>query len=75
MAEATQPVRGHLMITHTHWDHVQGFPFFAPMFSAGSEWDLYVPDDLGECLEAVLSAPFVRARVGVWLERVGGESS
>jgi phosphoribosyl 1,2-cyclic phosphodiesterase len=20
----------HLLITHTHWDHIQGFPFFAP---------------------------------------------
>ena len=25
MAEPAQPVRGHLMITHTHWDHIQGF--------------------------------------------------
>jgi CheY-like chemotaxis protein/phosphoribosyl 1,2-cyclic phosphodiesterase len=56
MAEAKQPVRGHLMITHTHWDHIQGFPFFAPVFTAGSEWDLYAPSGLGERLEAVLSA-------------------
>ena len=32
---ATGPVRGHLLITHTHWDHIQGFPFFAPLFVAG----------------------------------------
>jgi CheY-like chemotaxis protein len=56
MAEAKQPVRGHLMITHTHWDHIQGFPFFAPVFVEGSEWDLYAPGGLGERLEAVLSA-------------------
>jgi CheY-like chemotaxis protein/phosphoribosyl 1,2-cyclic phosphodiesterase len=53
MAAAQGPVRGHLLITHTHWDHIQGFPFFAPMFAEGSEWDLYAP---GERLEAVLSA-------------------
>jgi phosphoribosyl 1,2-cyclic phosphodiesterase len=23
----------HLLITHTHWDHIQGFPFFAPVYS------------------------------------------
>jgi CheY-like chemotaxis protein/phosphoribosyl 1,2-cyclic phosphodiesterase len=56
MAEPAQPVRGHLMITHTHWDHIQGFPFFAPVFAAGGEWDLYAPGGLGERLEAVLSA-------------------
>jgi CheY-like chemotaxis protein len=49
-------VRGHLLITHTHWDHIQGFPFFAPVFAEGGEWDLYAPGGLGEGLEAVLSA-------------------
>ena len=24
------PVQGHLFFSHTHWDHIQGFPFFAP---------------------------------------------
>ena len=24
--------RGHLLISHTHWDHIQGLPFFAPFF-------------------------------------------
>ncbi len=23
---------GHLFFSHTHWDHIQGFPFFAPAF-------------------------------------------
>jgi phosphoribosyl 1,2-cyclic phosphodiesterase len=56
VAEAKRLVRGHLLITHTHWDHIQGFPFFAPVFAEGSEWDLYAPGGLGEGLEAVLSA-------------------
>lgn len=25
-----QPLRLHLFIGHTHWDHIQGFPFFVP---------------------------------------------
>ena len=41
------PVRGHLMVTHTHWDHIQGFPFFAPLFSSSNEWDIYAPGGLG----------------------------
>jgi len=56
IAESQRPVRGHLMISHTHWDHIQGFPFFAPVFVQGSEWDLYAPSGLGERLETVLSA-------------------
>ena len=40
-------MRGRLLITHTHWDHIQGFPFFAPLFVAGSEWDVYAPRQMG----------------------------
>ena len=25
-----------LLVTHTHWDHIQGFPFFTPMFTEGN---------------------------------------
>src|SRR5437899_3552063 len=32
-----QPIRLHLCIGHTHWDHIQGFPFFVPAFLPGSE--------------------------------------
>ncbi len=27
----------HLLLTHTHWDHINGFPFFAPAFSPDCE--------------------------------------
>jgi CheY-like chemotaxis protein/phosphoribosyl 1,2-cyclic phosphodiesterase len=49
------PMRGRLLITHTHWDHIQGFPFFAPLFVRGSEWDVYAPRQLGRTLEEILA--------------------
>ena len=48
-------IDGHLLITHTHWDHIQGFPFFAPFFRAGSEWDVYGPRGLGASLRDTLA--------------------
>src|SRR3989304_10554891 len=33
----TGPHRIHLLIGHTHWDHIQGFPFFTPAFLPGTE--------------------------------------
>ena len=36
MASGERPLRGHILISHTHWDHIQGIPFFAPMSNAPS---------------------------------------
>lgn len=32
-----ESVNGYLLITHPHWDHIQGFPFFKPAFISGNE--------------------------------------
>src|SRR5262245_32821058 len=56
MPRSKHPGRVPLLITHTHWDHSHGVPFVAPVFTEGSEWDLYAPGGVGERLEAVLSA-------------------
>lgn len=32
-----ESISAHLFITHPHWDHIQGFPFFKPAFIAGNE--------------------------------------
>ena len=31
------------LITHTHWDHIQGFPFFTPAFIPGNRFTFYSP--------------------------------
>lgn len=30
--------RSHLLLTHTHWDHINGFPFFTPAYVPGNEF-------------------------------------
>lgn len=36
-----QPVEAHLFFTHTHWDRIQGFPFFAPAFVPATQLNIY----------------------------------
>ena len=31
----------HLLVSHTHWDHIQGFPFFLPAYLANSNITIY----------------------------------
>ena len=35
------PIKGHIFVGHTHWDHIQGFPFFAPAFNSENEFTIY----------------------------------
>src|SRR5579864_6135152 len=43
----TQPLDGSFrasaLITHIHWDHVQGLPFFPPADREGAVFDIYGP--------------------------------
>jgi CheY-like chemotaxis protein len=71
LAADGHPVRGHLMITHTHWDHIQGFPFFAPLFSAANEWDIYAPGGLGRELERTLAGQMEYTYFPVRLDQLG----
>lgn len=34
-------ISGEIFITHTHWDHIQGFPFFVPAFIKGNKFTIY----------------------------------
>ena len=56
MEEAFGDGRGQarILISHTHWDHVQGLPFFSPLYRAGNEIAIFARHrDLH--LEAVFS--------------------
>src|SRR4051812_36516295 len=54
LSRTSAPSRGHLLISHTHWDHIQGIPFFAPLFSPSWEWDIYGPQGLWQGLRETL---------------------
>jgi phosphoribosyl 1,2-cyclic phosphodiesterase len=40
-ASGGAPVRAHLLFSHLHWDHIQGFPFFGPAYVPGNRLDLW----------------------------------
>jgi phosphoribosyl 1,2-cyclic phosphodiesterase len=59
LAEAREDgrrVEASFLFTHLHWDHVQGFPFFAPAFVPSTKLSLFGPcDENGIDLREVLS--------------------
>ncbi len=64
------PLRGHMLISHTHWDHIQGWPFFAPLFVSGNEWDIYAPHGLTETVQETLAGQMQYAYFPVLLEHL-----
>jgi ribonuclease BN (tRNA processing enzyme) len=50
------PLRATALLSHLHYDHVLGLPFFAPMRDPGAVLDVHGPSQDGEPLHDVLSA-------------------
>ncbi len=71
VSKGRRPLRGHMLITHTHWDHIQGFPFFAPLFVPANEWDLYAPQGLSGHLERTLAGQMEYTYFPVTLDELG----
>lgn len=36
-----RPIEGHIFVGHTHWDHIQGFPFFVPLYNPANRFSVY----------------------------------
>lgn len=66
LASDERPLRGHILIGHTHWDHIQGLPFFAPLHSANAALDVYGPaqreGSLGDVFAGVMRPPYFPIR-------------
>jgi len=70
-ARGTAARRGHMLISHTHWDHIQGMPFFAPLRVAENEWDIYGPKGLSQSLAETLAGQMEHTYFPVSLEQLG----
>jgi phosphoribosyl 1,2-cyclic phosphodiesterase len=58
-------IEAQVLVTHYHWDHIQGIPFFHPFFNARNRFHFYSfqskdlgPDSLRQVLEAQLAKPY-----------------
>ncbi len=52
-----RPIRLSLLITHAHWDHIQGFPFFKPAYDSKNEIRIFGFDGAGATFREIMAEP------------------
>jgi len=67
------PISATLLISHTHWDHIQGLPFFSPLFAPGNSWDVCGPRGLNVSLRETLSGQMQYEYFPIKLEAMGAQ--
>src|SRR5215510_1024718 len=59
-----------ILVTHTHWDHIQGFPFFLPAYVPGGRLTIYGARGLDRTLEGSLSGQMQHTYFPVQLQEL-----
>jgi phosphoribosyl 1,2-cyclic phosphodiesterase len=52
-----RPIELSLLITHAHWDHIQGFPFFKPAYDSKNEIRIFGFDGAGATFREIMTEP------------------
>ena len=48
------PIQGDIFLTHAHWDHIQGLPFFGPIFQRGNHFTIWGSKTLESSIASVV---------------------
>jgi phosphoribosyl 1,2-cyclic phosphodiesterase len=56
LAEIKKPAKINILISHTHWDHIQGIPFFIPLYMDNFEINFYTSTVNGNQLNEIVDA-------------------
>ncbi len=57
-----RPIRAHVLLSHYHWDHIQGLPFFVPLYQETNEFRFYsfgpTQASIEKALEGQMADPY-----------------
>ncbi|WP_061215228.1 MBL fold metallo-hydrolase [Syntrophomonas wolfei] len=71
LLKSQSPISGEIFISHTHWDHIQGFPFFAPAFIKGNRFILYGQSKVNSTFADLMKGQMIYQHFPVSLEGMG----
>jgi len=87
LASGVRNPETHILVTHYHWDHIQGVPFFAPLYSENNAFHFYSfrskhlgRDSLKQVFETQMATPYFPVNMSAmtakkkFMEVSGGDS-
>jgi phosphoribosyl 1,2-cyclic phosphodiesterase len=69
------PRRINLLLTHAHWDHLSGFPFFKPIYSKDSEIRIHGPQNTQDSLKRIISKTMTAPYFPIEFEDINADIS
>ena len=68
----SRPITAHIILSHTHWDHIQGLPFFVPLYAPQNRIRLLSGNGDAATLERALRNQMQPLHFPVALEQMAG---
>lgn len=65
--------RANLFLSHTHWDHIQGFPFFVPAYIPGNSIRIFAAEKVDTSLEQTLAGQMLYQYFPISLKQLGAD--
>ncbi len=70
-----KPISGNIFVGHTHWDHIQGFPFFVPFYNPANSFTLFSVHGAHGSLGRIFSQSMSLDYFPIPLSSLGGKLS
>lgn len=66
-------INAHIFLTHPHWDHIQGFPFFKPIYQSGNKISVHLPLQKDGNCRKILSGHMIKTYFPVTPEMLAAD--
>ena len=67
------PINATLLLSHLHWDHIHGFPFFAPADVKGNKFHIYAERKLNNTLHGLMAGQMMYPHFPLIFEKMAAE--
>lgn len=73
LLQRNKPVRAHVFISHTHWDHIQGIPFFTPAYIPGNHIVFHGAEEVDKALQKMIADQMDPTYFPVEMDEMGAQ--